>query len=445
MPAPETQTTCAVSVIVPVYNGEAYLRQCLDSLLGQTLADMEVICVDDGSTDGTPDILAAYARADTRLRVLSEANAGPARARNLGMGQARGEFLYFFDADDFCDPELLEEAVRVGRTLRADLVALPFKLLNQQVGTPISVPWSLPRHLFPAGAFTWRANPDAAFSTFRTVPWNKLVRASFVREQGIRFQEDVRLSEDVMFSLPAVVLASSIACVERPLLTHREGAGRSAMDTKDAHPLDFLTAFCALRAFLEGRGVMSELRAAYVNWVVEGAAYNLFTLKTPDAFAAAFDRLHAGGLAELGISETDAPLLNDPLRAQTLSALASGDPAEALFCEQGSLHASFDLSAYRERVGAEQLETARRETDELAARVARLEGEARERDERVARLEGEIRERDERYAQLSDQFRRQMNAAEQKVGQVICYVPRVVQRWVLARRAPKPGEDGQEK
>ena len=406
-----------VSVVVPVYNEEAYLAQCLDSLLGQTLADIEVICVDDGSTDATPAILAEHAARDERLRVITQPNAGPAKARNRAADLAQGDYLYFFDSDDFCEPGLLAGAVAVADRLEADLVALPFKLYDNELKTAISVPWSLPRHLFPEGAFTWRDNPDAAFSTFRTVPWNKLVRTSFVRENGIRFQDDVFLSEDVMFSLPAVVLARRIACTDEALVYHRENLGTSAMDTKDSHPEDFLHAFKALRSFLEGQGVMGELRAAYVNWVVGGCIYNLLTLKGLDTYDAAFSHLQNGGLEELGVSTEDAGLLANHVDADALRAIASGRAEGLLFAEQGRLRAEYDRSCYRERVQIEKCEGLQAQLDDAHARLEALEARQRE-------LETQLDD-------ARDEHARAMNAAEQKVGRAICYVPRLIQRKLI--------------
>ena len=97
-----------VSVILPVYNGETYLSECLDAILGQTLKEIEVICVNDGSTDRSPEILREYAARDSRIRVIDQENTGAGAARNNGMAQARGEYLSFLDADDFFEPQMLE-------------------------------------------------------------------------------------------------------------------------------------------------------------------------------------------------------------------------------------------------------------------------------------------------------------------------------------------------
>ena len=99
-----------VSVIIPVYNAEEHLEQCLDSILCQTLKEIEIICVDDGSKDSSPAILAEYAKKDNRVRVIRQENGGAGKARNTGLSAAKGKYLSFLDADDFSQPEMLEKA-----------------------------------------------------------------------------------------------------------------------------------------------------------------------------------------------------------------------------------------------------------------------------------------------------------------------------------------------
>ena len=97
-----------ISVIVPVYNVEKYLRECLDSVQAQTFSDFEVICVNDGSTDGSPAILAEYAAKDLRIKIVHQENSGLSDARNTGMSFAQGKYLYFLDSDDWIEPDTLE-------------------------------------------------------------------------------------------------------------------------------------------------------------------------------------------------------------------------------------------------------------------------------------------------------------------------------------------------
>ena len=92
-----------VSVIIPVYNVEKYLRECLDSVVNQTLKDIQIILIDDGSTDSSLGICKEYAQKDNRIKIIEQKNQGAGAARNRGMSEAKGDYLYFLDSDDFLE------------------------------------------------------------------------------------------------------------------------------------------------------------------------------------------------------------------------------------------------------------------------------------------------------------------------------------------------------
>ena len=102
-----------VSVIIPVYNLEKYLKQCLESVVSQTLKDIEILCVNDGSTDSSLEILEEYASRDTRIRIINQENHGAGNARNTGLNIAAGEYLYFLDGDDYIENKTLELLVEL--------------------------------------------------------------------------------------------------------------------------------------------------------------------------------------------------------------------------------------------------------------------------------------------------------------------------------------------
>ena len=122
-----------VSVIIPVYNSAEYLGQCLDSIFLQTLNDIEVICVDDGSTDDSPSILSTYAMLDDRLKLVHQENAGPGVARNRGMQEATGEFIIFLDSDDFFHKEMLEKMVAKPKKMDRIWLCVEFVCLTIEV------------------------------------------------------------------------------------------------------------------------------------------------------------------------------------------------------------------------------------------------------------------------------------------------------------------------
>lgn len=116
-----------LSVIVPVYNVEQYLSKCLDSLINQTIEDIEIICVNDGSTDNSLEILTNYAQKDKRIKVLNQTNKGQSAARNLAISIAAGEYLGFVDSDDWVDLDFFEKLYNTAKKYNADIACAGFK------------------------------------------------------------------------------------------------------------------------------------------------------------------------------------------------------------------------------------------------------------------------------------------------------------------------------
>ncbi|MBR5049372.1 MAG: glycosyltransferase family 2 protein, partial [Erysipelotrichaceae bacterium] len=112
-----------VSIVVPVYNVQAYLQETLDCLCNQSYSNIEIICVNDGSTDESLDVLNTNAKKDSRIRVYNQPNAGAGAARNYGLKQIKGEYVLFFDSDDLCSPDLIQKTVNKAIDTDADIVA----------------------------------------------------------------------------------------------------------------------------------------------------------------------------------------------------------------------------------------------------------------------------------------------------------------------------------
>lgn len=425
-----------VSIVVPLYNAERHLRQCLDSMAAQTYESIEVICVDDGSTDSTPHILDEYARSDGRFRVVSQCNSGPGIARNRGIEMACGQFITFFDGDDFCDPSLIEHYVREMEESDADMVIAPFFQFDQRVGVALPADWGLLRHKYPAGAFSWRDNPDWIFRSFENYPWNKMLRMDFVLRHSLRFQE-IYLTEDLMFTAVALALANRIACVDETLIYHREGEGTNVMSHKDAHPFDFIEAFLSLKGFLERTGLYEDLAASYVNWAVDGCIYNLNTLNTYDGFCAVFERLQQCSLEQLGLFDVDESMYHEEEYRRFLRDVRDGTPERYLFSRYRVARDGLDLSRYRAAVEYRLRFEDKRLFEERKA------GIEMERDS----LKAIVEQREQDLTAVKDdltglrlEYDAQMNSAEHKIGRAVCHVPRIVQRKVLERRAVCKGE-----
>ena len=120
-----------ISVIIPVYNVEKYLRECLDSLINQSFKDFEVICIDDGSTDKSYKILEEYSQKDSRIKVLKQEHNGAGAARNLGIEIAKGKYIQFLDSDDYFEPNMLEELYNTAEKFGADMAVCSARKVDE--------------------------------------------------------------------------------------------------------------------------------------------------------------------------------------------------------------------------------------------------------------------------------------------------------------------------
>lgn len=415
---PREGNSPTVSVIVPVYNAADYLAECLDSLLEQTLKEIEIICIDDGSTDSSLEILRSYEQRDSRVAVLKQNNAGPGAARNNGIEAARGEYLYFLDADDFCHAEFLEKALQVAKNYDADVVACRFNFFNQQVRVEISPSWTLRSDLYPAGAFDWTANPDALFATFHNYPWNKVFRAEFIKDNSIRFQE-IYLTEDFLFSAKALVLARRIACLDEPLVSHREGTQTNIMASKHKHPFDFIEGFVTTKQFLIDHGCYARLRASFVPWAVNACRYNLLTMKNRHSFNEVLERLQDDGLRRLDLLDDSFDLMSQDDR-HFIELVWTGQAEQLLFEEYANLRIDDDTRVNNIQAVELLLCRARAHEAELDAERQRLV-DTREQ------LEFNFNELAERHQSV-------LNCTEMKIGRFFCAFPRFIQRLILKRR-----------
>ena len=129
-----SNTDIKVSVIMPIYNAHDFLAIAIDSVLAQTLKEIELICVDDGSTDTSLDMLKIYQKMDNRIRIITETNAGPGHARNNGLRRARGKYVAFLDADDFFEPTMIEKLYTLAEENDLDIAITKYDIYDNRKG-----------------------------------------------------------------------------------------------------------------------------------------------------------------------------------------------------------------------------------------------------------------------------------------------------------------------
>ena len=211
-----------ISVIMPIYNAYDYLRPALDSVLEQSFREFELICVDDGSTDKSLALIKEYQDRDNRVRIITETNAGPAKARNFGLKRARGEYVAFLDADDFFEPDLLEKLWCIAKRDDLDIAVAKYDIYNSKRAMFRPAVESPAAEIFEGGVVTSKnEHPDEILQSTSGFVWNKLFRKSFILEKGLSFLEEVKTFEDVYFTVCALAFAERVGKVQCVLVHHR--------------------------------------------------------------------------------------------------------------------------------------------------------------------------------------------------------------------------------
>ena len=198
-----------ISIIIPVYNVEKFLPQCLDSLVNQTYRDIEIICVNDGSTDGSMEILQGYAEKDERIKIISRENRGVSESRNEGIEHASGEWLMFVDSDDWLEPNCCERIM--SRNEDDDLIIFSYIREFKTTSAPKLIFDDLPKS-FEGKGIDWlferliapkeeELKHPEKLDSLSTV-WGKLYKTSIVREHDIEFVSTKKTGslEDLVFN-----------------------------------------------------------------------------------------------------------------------------------------------------------------------------------------------------------------------------------------------------
>ena len=281
-----------VSVIMPIYNAYDYLRPAIDSVLDQTLRDIELICVDDGSTDHSLDILKEYQNADNRVRIITENNAGPAWARNKGLSRARGEYVIFLDADDFYEPGLLETLYELSVRDSLDIAVTEYDLYNNHAAVFERKIKSDRECIFTEGAVISKNEyPDDIFQCVSNFVWNKMFRRAFLVEKELGFDNELKVFEDVYFVMSALSQADRIGKNFDILIHHRVYSEQSKNRLFRKYYRQVPELYARLKGFLMKRGVYAPLSHSFLN-LSASRCYKIYNVLWTDAKGEFFTSLH---------------------------------------------------------------------------------------------------------------------------------------------------------
>ena len=260
-----------VSIIVTTYDIEAYVEECLASVAAQTLTDLEVLVVDDGSSDSTPEKITAFCAGDPRfVPVLLPTNSpgGVATAANAGLERATGRWVGFVDGDDFVEPRMFERLLDAAEACDADLAMCEYQEVVDGTG----------ERRDPADAHRWAGLIERCATLdvptrkqvlrFIAVPWRKLYRRSLLEEHAIRFPVSDGFYEDNPFHWFSVLSASSLAVVPEVLCYHRVGRAGQTMATVDARLFQIFAHHDTIHTWLARRRLLEVYETSLLGWVI---------------------------------------------------------------------------------------------------------------------------------------------------------------------------------
>ena len=275
-----------VSVVMPVYNVRPYLSECLDSLLEQTERDIEIICVDDGSTDGSAELLSEYATKDRRIRVVSNHHQGAGAARNCGIALADGEYLSIVDADDVFAANMLETAADHADEVRAEITIFRHNRIDHRTGRLFDLPPMSAQSKYPTKpVFCAKDISTVSGNWMMTVygwTWDKLFRTSFIREHMFRFQVQP-VFNDMLFTYLAVGLAKRIAYLPTALMWQRINRPDSTTGKVDRYWHFLFSALLALQSHFNMHGIYESNRYEFCYYAVHMMIFALNQLSSTSA------------------------------------------------------------------------------------------------------------------------------------------------------------------
>lgn len=261
-----------VSVIVPVYNAEKYVAACVQSLLNQTLKAIEIIVVDDGSTDKSPAVLQELSATDERILFIRQENKGVSAARNAGLARARGQFIGFADADDMAEPEMFETLYARAIADQSDWVVCNVQVIKENQAPETRLKLSNEVLAIPGNRVT--IITQLMRFVYDNANWNKLYAGTVIRNNRLAFNESMQVWEDLLFNLQYVLYATQLSVVAAPLYQYRIHAASVMNQASFPYIAHFNLLYQTYSRYLSGREA-GALPAVFAHEISRQAYYQL--------------------------------------------------------------------------------------------------------------------------------------------------------------------------
>ena len=251
-----------LSVIIPIYNVEKYIPQCLDSILNQAFKDFEIICVNDGSSDNSLSVLQSYKAKDDRIIIIDKKNEGSGIARNAGLSIAKGDYIYFIDGDDWVEENVFDKIIAKADELNTDI--LIFGGLSYYEGKGKKGGYSadkLPKKYLNK-VFSAKDIKKDIFK-FPSTAWTKLYKRDFLIKNNIKFQ-DIKVGQDQLPFFHSMIKAERIALLPENIYCYRKNRKGSAMTVKKKKNFSPIYVFYGIEEMLKSEKLLDEYKSVFV-------------------------------------------------------------------------------------------------------------------------------------------------------------------------------------
>ena len=352
-----------VSVIMAVFNAEKYLSQAIDSLISQSLSDIEIILVDDGSTDGSLSVLRKYEAADSRVRVLQNTvkSDGAASARNLGVSVARGKYISVVDSDDFFEPDMLKEVYECAEKYGAQVTIFDGYRYDDQNGIDLERDTILCSSFLPDKAqeasdpvdksfcFSPEENSNDLFRMTLGAAWNCLFSMDLIRRNELRFAP-FHHADDLEFVYTAFALTDRIAVLPTRLLHYRVNHAGTQASMVSLWADTAWQAMLSLKDRLMKAGVFDKYRVAFIRVAAKYQLFYLNAMKDIESFRRLYNELKGGRLRELGIADAAPEELGDESFVKQRDIITIEDADGYLFAKMNGLPPFDEAAAWKRNI-----------------------------------------------------------------------------------------------
>ena len=294
-----------ISVIIPIYNSENFIKECLNSLINQSFKNFEIIGINDGSTDNSLKILKEFEEKDERIYLKTQNNLGAGIARNVGMKMAKGEYLIFLDSDDIFNETMLEELYAKIKGNNLEIVICNSNsfdtLNNKKIFYGKRYSFSDEQMMILNKNFSSLNIKKDFFDLFVWWPWDKIFKKKFIENLGIEFQ-NLKSTNDLFFICSAVISSKKISYLDKIFINHRVNIKTSIENSREKSWDNFYYALKELKNFIKIKGLYKRFKQDFINYVASFSIWHLETMNGK-SFCFLYKKIRNEWWNEFGVSK----------------------------------------------------------------------------------------------------------------------------------------------